>query len=276
MNAIGIVLAVLMPLQQMAWDSVNKRMANADPATDRFRFVNYPVEFTTRQSKFGEHKLNPRFWLKGVDFSCASPWNSGGGRVRAGTAISKRHIVFSKHFPLWKNVRIVFVGEDGGECPCYIEATKEIDQSDIVVGLLNAELTSNIKPAKILPPDYVKYIGDGAGMPVVLFNQHEQVVLSSLQNISTNGVKPYAMRCVAPGDRSNDPFRKAIVGGDSGNPAFLLIGNEAILLFCLQGGGCGSGSALHLYRHEIQQAMNNLCPGYKLETFDFSRLIDRN
>ena len=24
------------------------------------------------------------------------------------------------------------------------------------------------------------------------------------------------------------------------------------------------------------KAMNNLCPGYKLEEFDFSRLIDRN
>ena len=265
----GIALAALLPLQQEAWESVNRRMANADPQTALCRFAEYPGKIG---AALPEPKFNPKFWLKGVDFSCVSPWNSGGGRVRAGTAISKRHIVFAKHFPLWKGVRIVFVGEDGGACPCSIEATREIDRSDIAVGLLNAELTPDIKPAKILPSDYAKHIGNGAGMPVVTFNQNEQVVLASLQNISTNDFKPFMLRSTAPSDRSNEPFRKAMVVGDSGNPAFMLIGNEAILLYCLRNGGCGSGSALHRYRREIQAAMDGLCPGYKLEEFDFGSI----
>ena len=33
---------------------------------------------------------------------------------------------------------------------------------------------------------------------------------------------------------------------------------------------------MHSFRREIQAAMDELCPGYKLEEFDFSRLIDRN
>ena len=59
-------------------------------------------------------------------------------------------------------------------------------------------------------------------------------------------------------------------GGDSSNPAFLLIGNEPILLYCLQIGDVGHGPEIHRYRREIQAAMDDLCPGYKLEAFDFS------
>ena len=59
-------------------------------------------------------------------------------------------------------------------------------------------------------------------------------------------------------------------GGDSGNPAFLIVDNQPILLYCLFRGGYGSGPALHLYRREIQAAMDELCPGYTLETFDFA------
>ena len=62
-----------------------------------------------------------------------------------------------------------------------------------------------------------------------------------------------------------------IVTGDSGNPAFLLIGSEPILLYCLHTGGVGHGPAIHAHRREIQKAMDELCPGYMLEVFDFSR-----
>jgi len=45
---------------------------------------------------------------------------------------------------------------------------------------------------------------------------------------------------------------------------------RTILLYCLYTGGAGLGPFVHTKRRQIQQAMNNLCPGYKLETFDFA------
>ena len=60
---------------------------------------------------------------------------------------------------------------------------------------------------------------------------------------------------------------------DSGNPAFLLVGNEPILLYCLYSGGVGHGPAIHLYAKEVQKAMDELCPSYKLESFDFSKAL---
>ena len=163
----------------------------------------------------------------------------------------------------------VFVGEDGRVCPCYVEATKEIDDTDIMIGLLNAELTPNIHPAKILPPDYEKYIGDGGGIPVVTFNQHENAFLTYMTMIFTD--PKVRMLCGRePADPKQKLFRRQIIVGDSGDPAFLLIGNHPILLYCLYGGGCGSGHALHRKRYQIQTAMDELCPGYRLESFDFS------
>ena len=277
MRICAIVLAATLPVFDFATNSIAQRIAGADPAVCLSRFVDYPPS----KGKLGFPRClwekpfpaNDKFWLRGVDFSCVSPWNDESGTTRAGTAISRRHIVFAKHFPLWKGVRIVFVGEDGGVCPAQIEATKGIDDSDIMIGLLNYELTPNIKPARVLPEDFAKYIGMGRGLPVVTFNQQEKALLMESNPLPTNMVQRLMTWSHVPKNAKGTAFWRKIVGGDSGNPAFLLIGNEPILLYCLQGGGSGCGSGLHLYRKEVQAAMDELCPGYRLETFDFGKVV---
>lgn len=246
--------------------SVDKRLQGADRALGQSRFANYP-----RSATRGEFRPNSAFWLKDVDFSCASPWNSDRGQLKAGTLISKRHIIFAKHFPIEKGSRIVFIGTDGSICPLYVDAVKEIDQSDIAIGLLNAEVTPGVSPAKILPTDYAKYIGNGNGLPTVSFTQGEKACVNDLNAIATNAVSRY-MTSRKPTDSRRIQFRDKLIIGDSGNPVFLIVGNEPILLYCLKTGGAGGGPAIHRYRNEIQQAMDELCPGYKLEEFDFSKI----
>ena len=268
---IAIVLAAALPVLDCATNSIAKRIAGTDPAVSLSRFDDYPPS----KGKLGFPRClwekpfppNEKFWLKDVDFSCASPWSDECGTVRAGTLISRRHVIFAKHFPLWKGVRILFVDREGEVCPCRIEATKALEKCDIMIGSLDYEVTPNIHPAKILPDDYADYIGDGRGLPIVTFNQNEKAFLSECCSIATNSISNTA---------STNAAWKAlggrIVTGDSGNPAFLLIGNEPILLYCLHTGGVGHGPSVFRYRREIQQAMDELCPGYKLETFDFTRL----
>lgn len=261
----AIVLTVCLPLADFATNSVAERIARSDPSLGLSRFLDYPHCFPEHPS------LNPKFWLRRVDFSCVSPWNDGSGAIRAGTAISKRHIVCAAHLPVWKGMRMLFVGEDGGTCPCYVEATRTLPKTDIMIASLNAELTPNIHPAKLLPPDYEKHIGDGRGLPVVTFNQHEEVFYTELDSLTFFANYPYT-RSRLPEDSSRAAFRKPIVGGDSGDPAFLLIGDEPILLYCLKHGGCGAGPGLHLWRNEIQNAMDELCPGYRLEVADLKSM----
>ena len=264
-----ILFAAAQPLRDWASRAIDARLAASDPKTGLCRFENY-----VGNAAKGRFIVNTNFWGRGIDFSCASPWNDSAGSFRAGTAISKRHIVFASHYPLQAGTRILFVGEDGGICPCSIEATKPVGGSDISIGLLNAELTPNIRPAKVLPDDYEKYLGNGACFPVAVFNRQELVFVKELYPI----VKHEAIRfmsCRLPMTESRRPFQDKIVVGDSGNPCFLIVGNEAVLLFCLKQGGDGSGPSLHRYRREIQATMDELCPGYRLEAFDFTRLTDR-
>ena len=273
MSVSAIILAAVLPVFDFATNSIAQRISGADPAVCLSRFADYPPS----KGRLGFPRClfqkpfptNEKFWLKDVDFSCASPWSDESGTVRAGTLISKRHVIFAKHFPLWKGVRIVFVDGAGEVCPCRVAATKALEKCDIMIGLLDYEVTPNIHPAKILPEDYEKYIGDGKGLPIVTFNQREQVLLSECRGITSNSVSN-----IATTNASWKALGGKIVTGDSGNPAFLLIGNKPILLYCLTSGGVGHGSSVFRFRKEIQKAMDELCPGYKLESFDFKTCTD--
>lgn len=168
-------------------------------------------------------------------------------------------------------MRIVFVGQDGGVCPLYIEGVASVPNTDIGVGLLNAEVTPNIMPARVLPDDYAKWIGTGEGLPVLTLDQKECASLTQLNGVPTNG--PARVWNRTPKSESWKRFFKRMVGGDSGNPAFALVADQPILLYCLKTGGPGSGTWIHRHKPAIQKAMDELCPGYKLEEFDFSKVV---
>lgn len=270
------VLAVVsvLPVCELATNSVASRLAAANPTNCLNRFLDYPPS----KGKLGFPRClfqdpfptNSNFWLKDVDVSCASPWNDESGAQRAGTLISKRHIVFARHYPLWKGVRISFVGMDGGVCPCAVVATKAVDKTDLMIGLLDYEVTPNIRVAKVLPSDARRHLGNGEGLPVVAFDQRERLHLYEMRPMPAEGERSRIIGCRQPKNPLWRPFWNKMVVGDSGNPAFLLLGREVILLYCMWAGY--GGPAIHLYRAEIQRAMDELCPGYKLETFDFSKL----
>lgn len=257
-------------LCEMASNSVAVRIERADPARARARFVNYEMNAPSDR-----YVVNTNFWLKDVDFSCVSPWNSTGGRTRAGTAISRRHIVFARHFPIAKGARIVFTDDVIGPCPCRLTDTREIPRSDIVVGLLDSELTPNITPAKVLPEGFEKWLVDGSMWPVVTFNQHEEVTVSELSCTWNDKLGRMMLANKRTRKTRWAPFSSDVKGGDSGNPAFLLVGNQPVLLYCLQSPGAGHGPFLHKFRKEIQKAMDELCPGYKLDEFQFQTAIPR-
>lgn len=54
------------------------------------------------------------------------------------------------------------------------------------------------------------------------------------------------------------------VGGDSGNPAFLIIRNKPVLLSVWTSGGAGTGSFVNAWRSDINAAMTTLGGGYQL------------
>lgn len=260
----ALVFSATFPVCDLAMSGINKRIADSEASVSESRFVDYPSPQWVR---------NERFWLKDVDFSCVSPWNSANKTGMAGTLISKRHIIFAKHYPLPINTEILFVDQKGEVCKRRIVKTKASAGSDIMIGLLESEVASGVHPAKILSENFKDYIGTGWRLPVVTFNRKEQAFLTQIQTICQDGMAGCPLLTMESTNQSWKAFGEKLVPGDSGDPAFLLIGNEAILLYCIYSGGKGSGPSVFHYRKEVQSLMDELCPGYKLERFDFGRIV---
>ncbi len=175
-------------------------------------------------------------------------------------------------------MRIAFVGEDGGVCPCSITKTKRVGKTDIMIGLLDYELTPNIKPAKVMPADWLAHTGGVTNFPMVTFNQNEELLYSELSVKMTNGAPARILnKSVVGGNAKIDSLevpeaavqRKGRIRvGDSGDPAFMIYKGEPVLMYCLQSGGVGHGPWIHKHLDEIQAAMDELAPGCRLTFAD--------
>jgi hypothetical protein len=123
---------------------------------------------------------NENCWAAPIDNSCVSVWNSIGGRARAGTLISPRHIVFAGHFPISP---VPLVGNNNinqGEVitfqnppalrfvspnnevvtrtltSVYSFGLSSLVANDVVVGLLDSDVPESISFAKVLPANYAQ------------------------------------------------------------------------------------------------------------------------
>ena len=271
---------------------VDHRLAGRDPEYSMPRFIDY-----TRNAPNWRFRFNPDFWAGDVDFSCASPWNDRFHNRRAGTAVSSVHIVFAKHFDFTPGTKIVFIGCDGTvHWRSYLSGLR-VAGTDLMVGLLDRPLPPTVHPAAILPDDYEDYIGNARDLPAATFDQEEKLIVTELWPIpSSPGAKSMMSRNmkfkpVMPKEAETDPkaakaarrrlalrekraeFYEHLVDGDSGNPCFMIVGREPVLLYTVLTGGPGSGPALQKLRAPLQEAMDVLSPGYRLRVFDFRALL---
>ena len=270
---------------------VDSRIGGRDPSASMPRFLDFAENAGRWRFRF-----NPEFWARDVDFSCASPWNDRFRGQRAGTAVSSVHIVFANHYPFSPGTKLAFIGCDGSvHLRTYLSGTRVAD-TDLMVGLLDRPLPPTVRPASILPDDYADYIGDAADLPAATFDQEEKLMVTELWRIPTlPGAKSMSSRNmmfkpvmpkVAEGDDAavkaaaerlkrrerRAAFYEPLVTGDSGNPCFMIVGREPVLLYTVLSGGPGSGPALQKLRAPLQEAMDRMAPGHSLRVFDFRRL----
>jgi len=268
-----LILATIIESSTLT-NEVDHYLASASPTNGLARFIDYPAS-----ARKGIFTPNPNFWARGIDWSCASPWNDRFGNLRAGTLISRRHAIFATHFPIPTGTRLHFVDHFGVDWPYRIEKIKAVDKADITIALLSSEVNPAIRNAKILPANYSDYIGSGEGLPVASFNQKEELPVMDLVELKPNLPEFPNYKFISsrkPRNNQRIAFHKYIQGGDSGNPVFLILNGEPVLIYTLSGPGNGSGPAVHLFRHDIQRVMDELCPGYKLEEFDFNKARDKS
>lgn len=194
----------------------------------------------------GKFIRNPNCWLNGVsNISCFSPAQMSGAawNQRAGTLITKKHIALGKHFVfaiLEGGTPIIFVDENNNVVRRNLIQYAYDSLTDIAIGLLDSEVPSNIKIAKVLPKNYQTYMGYPKDMLAVSIDQQEKAIVKTwtgLLSYTTSGGSYKYVNVVSPSVNYAKaefaqylPFHEDTVTGDSGNPIFIIMDNELVLI----------------------------------------------
>jgi hypothetical protein len=162
----------------------------------------------TAKPRFSTRDLGTKTFTRNADFlgiglaglSAISPNNSRGQNTRAGTAITKRHILCTAHYPLNVGDTIDFVEDAGG---AKVAVTKTIVQAkthplyagqsgnycyDVQICLLDSDLPPEIDIMEVLPSDAGDYCGEynWVGSHGCAFDQN-QSGSSTLHGILSDG-----------------------------------------------------------------------------------------
>jgi len=73
-----------------------------------------------------------------------------------------------------------------------------------------------------------------------------------------------------PANSTRAQWYEAVIGGDSGNPAGLVINDKLVLLTVWTYGGGGSGTSVVSFKTQLNSAMTTLGGGYTLTDADLS------
>jgi len=237
--------------------------------------------FSLQDHVNGIYTRNTQCWAHGLDLTCCSPWNSLDGPRRAGTLISPRHVICAQHYPLNVGTSIRFVRLDNTVITKTITATANVPNTDIQIALLDSDIESGVSFAKILPENWFNYLPSiysnsttsyernyTFGLPSLCLDQEEKALILDLVSFPAN--KRNTSFSV-PNNSKNAEFYENIIGGDSGNPAFLIINNILVLTSLWH--NPGSGPFVSYYKSQINSLMSQLGGNYQLTEIDLSSFL---
>jgi hypothetical protein len=239
-------------------DNIDNRISGKNPSTTKniFSAQNHTSSIYTR---------NTNCWTGNINTTCISPWNSTGGSQRAGTLISPRHVIFCEHLGFYPKIGATIRFVDNSNNVINRTLINSLSFSggwpDFRIGLLDSDVPNSISFAKILPSNWSTYfpsLSTQYTVPLLVIDQEEKALVTDWCLGSTS------IRCCQPTNAQRLSFYENLISGDSGNPIFLVINNELILISVVGGGGAGSGSSLAFYKNEVNALMTALGGSYQL------------
>lgn len=163
-------------------DSLGSLISSSDPATAKPRFSSRDLATKT-------FTRNEDFWAKGLTgLSAISPNNSRSANKRCGTAITKRHIICTCHYPFKAGDTIDFVLNVSGSTTAVTRTIQKVKNHplyrgssggysyDIQICLLDSDLPSNIDIMEVMPSNSASYYGIHGWMntSVACFDQEQK------------------------------------------------------------------------------------------------------
>lgn len=220
---------------------------------------------------------NPYVWCADIPdlLTCISPWNSTGGPTRAGTLVSPRHIVFATHYQIAVGAVVRFVGHDGTVYNRTMTGKLTVTGTDITVGVLDSDLPIGF--AKVMPDNWLNYLPyleeyRQGRIPGVALDQEEKALVADLLVDTSFEVGSNYAIFSTPSSANRLAFHEQRIGGDSGNPGFLIINNTPVLITTWTGasGVSSSGPSIRAYKPQVNAAMASLGGDYQLTEVDLS------
>jgi hypothetical protein len=230
-------------------DSDRRFSVLLEGATGNEIFANY---FTDRPSPWGAN------FTRRMNFSGVA-WDDS----RTATLVSPEHVVMAAHYQRPVGSTLVFHDRRGRPQRRVLAAVESIAGiTDIAVGRLDAPLPDSVRPYRVMPP-----AADSGALPgclAVVTDQHRKAFVHEIAGVQGNGLSfrhPDTSRI-------SSHLVKNLVAGDSGNPSFLLVGGELVLIETHTTGGPGAGPFLSAPQvfSAINGAMSKLGGGHQLRT----------
>jgi hypothetical protein len=218
--------------------------------------------FATKDAANSNYVRSTSCWAADVDLTCASPWSNYGTEGYTGTLISPRHIIYANHYrPVVGTVQW-FVTNSNTIVTRTLSAIATVTGTDIAIGLLDSDVPGTIGFARVLPSNWASYLPTFAAghtsLPVLTTRWGRPAIVSDLMAPAANWY------LTTPANSTRRSYSEAIVGGDSGNPVFLVLGTQPILIGCYTTGGLGAGPSVVHYTTAINAVMATLGGGYSL------------
>lgn len=231
--------------------------------------------YTTQDHATSTYVRNPSLWCADADLTCISPWNSDHANKKAGTLVTARHVINAAHYEFPVGTTLRFVANDNTVHERTVTGKKRHpDYSayvpDLTIYTLDADLPAAITPCKLMPPSVGDYITKPtiSRIPALGLDQDEKALI-----IDWAGGGSFS----SPTDADRAIFHETKISGDSGNPAFLVIGGELLLITVWTFGGAGSGTPVADYIPDINQMIGDadtqagVSTGYTVTEADFSQ-----
>ena len=237
-------------LQETSTSSILSAIDGKSPFTDRAIFSDY--------TSVGSLTRNTSSWVYNFDgITGVVAWNDRTDTEIGGAAVTKRHVVYSKHAGYVAGDTVYFVTKDNTLVTREIVAVKNVPLTygDYGIALLESDLPETIDVVKVLPKDAYRYFNSEYFMSNTFWRDYRtdkevlvlhtnQTELASVKKLSVVNfaslIDPdpnnytlagYAQFIVNTAtDSTAKLWNYNNVPGDSGSPLLMLQNNEVVLL----------------------------------------------
>jgi hypothetical protein len=193
-------------------------------------------------------------WTRGFDMSGVS-FND----TRTATLITPRHVVMAKHYSRPAAAPVVFHDRSGKRIERKIIGLMGA-QGDVMVGLLDEPVPANYTSYPM--PEPGSDLGSLVGRPVIVSDQKRSLFVHLVAG-GRGGIIGFKHD-----EAERYGWGKNLVVGDSGNPSFLIVGKQLVLVEAHTTGGPGAGPYYGdpAVQASIRAAAAKLDPSYRIRT----------